>query len=322
MKIFIVIFLVCLLLTGTVSAKAATSSVSSIVNPGIYSPIYATSGVSYCSDNLDSAGIPDTMGELDVASTPDGTSISIDGSLWMIEHCIALPWPNPPLCTPMAAISPVSGQLDTGSHSITIAHTGYKNYVGTVNICSQKVTYVDATLTAITTATTTVPTTTVTSTATTAVTTTTTAAATSAPTSTTTTAPVTVLTSVATSSSTVVPAGSGSLSVTTTPAGASVFIDGVQRGVSPATIPGLPAGSHTVLLKLDGYQDLSTPVTITAGTTSEFSTGLTQLPAGGTTVPATTASGAAATKTRSPGFEAAAAACAVVALLLLRKTNP
>jgi hypothetical protein len=77
-----------------------------------------------------------------------------------------------------------------------------------------------------------------------------------------------------------------------------------------------------VLLKLDGYQDLSTPVTITAGTTSEFSTGLTQLPAGGTTVPATTASGAAATKTRSPGFEAAAAACAVVALLLLRKTNP
>jgi hypothetical protein len=111
--------------------------------------------------------------------------------------------------------------------------------------------------------------------------------------------------------------------VTTTPAGAAVYINGVQRGVSPAVIPGLAPGSHTVLLRLDGYLDLSTPVSITAGTRNEFSTGLTPLPAGGTAVPVTPAAGAAAVpaKTQSPGFGAAVAACVVGILLLLRKTN-
>jgi hypothetical protein len=112
--------------------------------------------------------------------------------------------------------------------------------------------------------------------------------------------------------------------VTTTPAGAAVYIDGVQRGVSPAVIPGLAAGDHTVLLRRDGYQDLSTPVSITAGTMNEFSTGLTPLPAGGTAVPVTTAADAAAVpaKTQSPGFVAAAVLCAMGILLLLRKTLP
>ena len=60
------------------------------------------------------------------------------------------------------------------------------------------------------------------------------AAATNAPAATATTAPV---------------PGEGSLSVSTTPQGAQVFIDGVVRGMTPATIPGLSAGQHTVLLK-------------------------------------------------------------------------
>ena len=68
-------------------------------------------------------------------------------------------------------------------------------------------------------------------------------------------------------------ANTGSLSVTTTPAGVSIFIDGVQRGVSPATIPGLAPGDHTLLMKVDGYTDLSTPVSITAGKTTEYTTG-------------------------------------------------
>jgi hypothetical protein len=328
MKIVVVLFLVCLLLTGTVSAKAATSSVSSIVNPGIYSPIYATAGVSYCSGTV--AATATGMGELDVSSTPAGASIGIDGSPWMIDHCISLPWPNPPLCTPMAAVSPSTGQLDTGSHSITIAVDGYNSYVGTVNICSQKVTSVDATLAPVTPVpTTTVPTTTAAPAATTATTTVTTTSVTTSAT----TAPVTVVTSAIPASATLaaVPAsgtgspvaiaGSGSLSVTTTPAGAAVYVDGVQRGVSPAIIPGLVEGSHTVLLKLDGYQDLSAPVSITAGAMNEYSTGMTPLPAGGTDVPATTAAGAAAVpaQTRSPGFEGLACLAAIGALLYLRK---
>ena len=327
MKIFIVIFLACLLITGTVSAKAATSSVISVVNPGIYSPIYATAGVSYCSGT--DASTSTGMGELDVSSTPAGAGISIDGSIWRPILCTG---GIPPVCLGIPATSPYSGQLDTGSHSITIALDGYTSYVGTVNICSQKVTYADATLAAITPVpTTTVPTTTATAAVTT--TATTAAATTTSATASATTVPVTVVTSAIPASatlasvpasgtgSTVVPADSGSLSVTTSPPGAAVYIDGVQRGVSPATIPGLAAGSHTVLLKLDGYQDLSTPVSITAGTMNEFSTGLTPLAAGSTVVPATTAAGvpAAPMNTRSPGFEAASGLAAIGAFLYLRK---
>ena len=236
-----------------------------------------------------------------------GASISIDGSLWTPIVCTGV-WPALD-CSARQVVTPYTGPLDTGTHSIAIALTGYNNYLGTIHICSQKVTYVHPALTAITTTT---PTTAVTTSAT--------------------TAPVTVVTSTATTSatlagvpasgtgSTTIPAGSGSLSVTTTPAGAAVYVDGVQRGVSPALIPGLAAGSHTVLLKLDGYQDLSTPVPITAGLTNEFSTGLAPLPSGGSVVPATTAAGVptAATKARSPGFEAAFGLAAIGTVLYLR----
>jgi len=69
---------------------------------------------------------------------------------------------------------------------------------------------------------------------------------------------------------------SGSLSVTTSPTGARVYVDGELKGVTPATIPGLSAGKHTVLLSLAGYLDLNTTVTINAGKTSEYSTALTE----------------------------------------------
>jgi hypothetical protein len=110
----------------------------------------------------------------------------------------------------------------------------------------------------------------------------------------------------------------GSLSVTTTPAGATVFIDGVQRGVSPTTIPGLAPGDHTLLVKLNGYADLTAPVTITAGQARAYTTALS--PAA---IAANTPSKSAPTKT--PGFEAViglSALGAVAALLLLRKNNP
>jgi hypothetical protein len=73
---------------------------------------------------------------------------------------------------------------------------------------------------------------------------------------------------------TTLPATTGSLSVTTSPAGALVYIDGQMKGVTPATIPGLTPGIHTIRLIQDGYQDFETTTEITAGTTSEFITGL------------------------------------------------
>jgi PEGA domain len=102
----------------------------------------------------------------------------------------------------------------------------------------------------------------------------------------------------------------GSLSVTTTPAGATVFIDGVQQGVTPATIPALSPGSHTLLLKLAGYQDLSTPFTVTAGQMATFTTGLS---------PAATELPALPASKKTPGFEAIAGLTAVGVIFLIQK---
>lgn len=66
----------------------------------------------------------------------------------------------------------------------------------------------------------------------------------------------------------------GSLSVSTSPEGALVYIDGQMKGISPATIPGLSPGPHTIRLILDGYKDFETSTEISAGSTSEFVTGL------------------------------------------------
>jgi hypothetical protein len=94
--------------------------------------------------------------------------------------------------------------------------------------------------------------------------------------------------------------GTGSLSITTTPAGARIYIDGNQAGASPATIPGLAAGPHTVMLILDGYEPLSSTVTITTGETQTYNTGLIKT-------------------NKSPGFAAVIGIAAITAVIILRK---
>lgn len=69
-------------------------------------------------------------------------------------------------------------------------------------------------------------------------------------------------------------ATTGTLSVTTDPPGALVYIDNEMKGISPATIPGLSGGKHSITLIMDGYQDFKTTTEIVPGTTSEFVTGL------------------------------------------------
>ena len=94
--------------------------------------------------------------------------------------------------------------------------------------------------------------------------------------------------------------GYGSLSITTTPAGALVYVDGTMMGVTPTTIPMLTEGPHSITLVMDGYQDLKTTITVNAGTTSEYITGL-------------------AKTTKTPGFTAGIAAISIGMLLLYRK---
>ena len=68
--------------------------------------------------------------------------------------------------------------------------------------------------------------------------------------------------------------GTGTLSVVTNPPGAQVFVDDVMRGLSPANIPGLPAGQHNLRLEKSGYRNMTVPVSIEAGKTTDYSTGL------------------------------------------------
>lgn len=94
--------------------------------------------------------------------------------------------------------------------------------------------------------------------------------------------------------------GSGSLSVTTSPPGALVYIDGQMKGVTPATIPGLSAGVHSVTLIMTGYSDLKTTITIDAGTNSEYITGLSPVQ-------------------KTPGFEVIPALLSLGGLVAIRK---
>lgn len=186
------------------------------------------------------------------------------------------------------------------THHIYIAQKGYSNYIARLPVCSGKVTYVyydqEAHIYPGTTRT-------------------------EAPTTTTTVVPATTtfagqstdlkaaLGTIAT-----VPQGNlGSLSITTDPAGATIFIDGIQQGISPATIPGIAPGSHTLLLKLEGYEDLSLPVVISAGSTQYYSSAMKK---SGAAPVATTK------KSSAPGSVAVFGACVVGALLILRKTRP
>jgi hypothetical protein len=196
-----------------------------------------------------------------------------------------------------------------GSRTIVISQTGYTNYIAYRTVCSGKVTYAlydqEAHLFQGTTRTP-VTTTPVPETTTPVILTTTTTGQ---------SGDYGALKSALGSSSS--PDNYGSLSVATDPAGATIYIDGVKQGISPATIPGIRPGTHTLILKLEGYDDLSLPITISAGKSHTYSSALMkskdpQIPAAG--IPATR-------KSSAPGFEIVIAACLLGALLIARKTS-
>jgi hypothetical protein len=61
----------------------------------------------------------------------------------------------------------------------------------------------------------------------------------------------------------------GSLSIRSDPSGARITIDGLPRGTTPATIPNLSAGAHTVVLEL-GSRKATQTVTIDPGSTAQL----------------------------------------------------
>lgn len=61
------------------------------------------------------------------------------------------------------------------------------------------------------------------------------------------------------------PSQSGSLLINSNPQGANVFLDNACVGITPLTIPSVTAGNHALLLRLPGYSDYSTTLTISPG---------------------------------------------------------
>jgi hypothetical protein len=88
------------------------------------------------------------------------------------------------------------------------------------------------------------------------------------------------------------PAGSGSVQVTSSPSGAEIYLDNEYRGTTPATIPAIPAGNHTLNVRERGYREWSAPITITRGSTATISAALEGIPV---TLPVTFAPAAAPT---------------------------
>ncbi|MFQ6057068.1 MAG: PEGA domain-containing protein, partial [Methanosarcinales archaeon] len=66
----------------------------------------------------------------------------------------------------------------------------------------------------------------------------------------------------------------GSISVYSNPSGASVYLDGSYKGTTPITIPNVPIGSHTVLLKKSDYHEVSKTINVKSDQTAYISESL------------------------------------------------
>ncbi len=61
----------------------------------------------------------------------------------------------------------------------------------------------------------------------------------------------------------------GNISFTSTPSGAEIFLDGTDQGVmTPNTAMNVPAGDHSYVLKLAGYNDYTGTVSVVTGQTA------------------------------------------------------
>jgi hypothetical protein len=57
--------------------------------------------------------------------------------------------------------------------------------------------------------------------------------------------------------------------------GAGIAVDGVSRGTTPATLAGVPAGSHSLSVLLEGYDGKQLEVTVGASETTTIVVNLT-----------------------------------------------
>jgi hypothetical protein len=68
----------------------------------------------------------------------------------------------------------------------------------------------------------------------------------------------------------------GTISLSTDPTGAAVFLDGQPKGVTPLSIPGVPAGEHRVRVVKNGFLEQMRVVSVTAGGREDVALRMTQ----------------------------------------------
>jgi hypothetical protein len=66
----------------------------------------------------------------------------------------------------------------------------------------------------------------------------------------------------------------GAISVSSEPAGAQVFLDNAFVGITPLTLNTVTTGSHTVAIRMTGYDDYAVTTPVNAGATSTVSAAL------------------------------------------------
>jgi hypothetical protein len=92
-------------------------------------------------------------------------------------------------------------------------------------------------------------------------------------------------------------ATTGWIEVSSKPSGATIYLDGVVKGLTPAqgvkTLDGVTPGDHAVKLQLTGYQDYTTTVSVRADTTSSVTATLTAVSVASGTLSVATSPGGA-----------------------------
>jgi hypothetical protein len=74
------------------------------------------------------------------------------------------------------------------------------------------------------------------------------------------------------------PQENGSVRIISSPAGAEIYLDSEYRGTTPATVTAVPAGTHTLEIRTNGYDRWTAPVTVKAGSMLNVSAMLVTIP--------------------------------------------
>ena len=98
------------------------------------------------------------------------------------------------------------------------------------------------------------------------------------------------------------PDANGQITVRSRPSGANIYLDNAYHGLTPLTLVEIPQGTHTILLRMNGYQDWQSSVNVAADSSTDVSGTLVANPATATTQPAPTTevTQPAPLQTRSP----------------------